>query len=215
MKGKHFFTSIFIACMLAFTTLTPANAEQYAGVAYVATDYEIDTPFNEVLTDDTTTGLSIFYGHVTSRPWLFWEVDYTDFGDTDSTYTDGNKYVTLTEKYEYNAKALSLWAVGKYGVLNINNKPLKVVGRVGASVVDATGRGSLTVDYTEGPTYKLEANDSDTGVGLAYGIGLEYNVYSNLIVSADWRKRDVDLTLYNENLTFDASTYQVGLAWAF
>ena len=95
---------MFLAAML----LSVSAYADYVTGAYVDTDLEVDAPFNGVY-DDEANGFMVGYGWATPHKWLFVELSYTDFGDSDNTISDTyeNKYLKITEtvqgEYEGNA----------------------------------------------------------------------------------------------------------------
>ena len=211
---------------LLFATLTlfagHALADYVTG-AYVDTDLEVDQPFNQLM-DDDANGFLIGYGW-TVKPWLAVEVTYTDFGDSSKTQAESyNVYkYTVTESLTgtYEGKALDLWLVGRFSPVSITkDRPLNIVPRLGLTA--ASSQGTLTylqtvtlggnVVYQDG----LSVSESDSGVGYAYGIGLEVaNVITNMDVYVDWRKHEVEMVFAGQRVDFDPSSIQAGINWHF
>lgn len=186
---------LFLSMILGLFALT-AQAD-YFTAAYVHSDLEVDTPFNEVF-DDDANGFLVGYGWQTAKPWLSIELTYTDFGDSDKSFYDGE----LTTAYE--GKAVDLWLVGRLSPFSITeNRPLNIVPRVGLTA--ASSQASIE-----------DISFSDTGVGYAYGIGLELaNVVPSVDVYVDYRRYQVDMVYGYQAVTFDPATINAGLTWHF
>lgn len=218
---KRTFVSILLA-LFAFAGMSAANADYLTG-AYVDTDLEVDSPFNDIL-DDDANGFLIGYGWETPHSWLFVEMTYTEFGDSDNSQSETyeGKYYTVTETLtgEYEGRAIDLWLVGRFSPFSITEKrPINIVPRVGLTTAQSFASLKYNATYDDGEVvrnqgYEIEADD--TGVGFAYGIGLEVaNVIPNIDVYLDYRKHEVEMVYANERVDFDPSTYQLGINWHF
>lgn len=215
-------TAIILA-LFGFAGLSTVNADYLIG-AYVDSDLEVDTPFDNAF-DDDANGWMIGYGWGTSHPWLSLELTYTEFGDSNYTFTDSYSYyiydVNETYNTSYEGEALDFWLVARFTPFYITeNRPLKIVPRLGLTAASSQG----TLNYTQTVSSEGEvigsnsasASDSDSGVGYAYGLGIEIgNVIPNVDVFVDYRKHEVEMVYLGERVDFDPSSWQLGLNWHF
>lgn len=218
---KRTFVSIMVA-LFAFAGMSAAKAD-YVTAAYVDSDLNVDSPFDQLL-DDDANGFMVGYGWETPHSWLFIEVAYTDFGDSDNTLSStyqGESY-TLTETLngEYEGRAIDLMLVGKFRLFSVTEKrPFLIVPRIGFTTAQSFANLEYSQTYNDGEvsrTNGYEVDADDTGVGYMYGIGLEVgNVIQNMDIFLDWRQHEVEMVYAGQRLDFDPSSLQLGLNWHF
>jgi len=210
--------------LFGFAAMASVKAAPYITGAYVDTDLEVDAPFNQAFNDDAS-GYMLGFGWQTSKPWLAVELTYTDFGDSSKaivdTYVRDDYTSTETLTGTYEGKAADLWLVGRFSPINItDNRPLNIVPRVG--ITAASSRASINYNQTvtnEGEVIysnSARASVTDSGIGYAYGIGLEVaNVLPGMDVFIDYRKHEVEMVYAGQVVDFDPSTYQLGINYHF
>lgn len=180
----------YLLALILFALVATVDAHSFVRVAYVDTDMNIDAPFNAVLTDDSTSGMSFEVGHsFVSVPWLWSSLEYTEFGDVNGGGVN------------YDAKGLTFWTIGERELFHVFGKPLHGNLRLGVNVLQSTASfGGLAFD--------------DTGLGMAYGAGLRLDIVGDLSVTLDYRKYDADVA-YLLPAKLDPATVQLGLRLDF
>ena len=212
----------FVERLIDFQIGIDIGAGEVVGLG--GSDQEVDAPFNQAF-NDSASGFMIGYGWDTPHSWLSVEMTYTDFGDSDKTISDSYTYydydITETLNGKYEGKALDLWLVARFSPVNITKtRPLNIVPRVGLTA--ASSRGSLNyreVVSVEGDVMydqSARVSASDSGIGYAYGIGLEVaSVVKNVDIFVDWRKHEVEMVYAGQVVDFDPSSIQAGVNWHF
>jgi len=217
-------TITFLLALFGFAAMASVEASPYITGAYVDTDLEVDAPFNQAF-DDDANGFMLGFGWQTSHPWLAVELTYTDFGDSSKSISDsyvrGDYSITETFEGSYEGKAADLWLVGRFSPMNITeNRPLNIVPRVGISAASSRAGINYNQTYSVEGEVVYSRNDrasvTDSGIGYAYGIGLEVaNVLPGLDVFVDYRKHEVEMVYAGQVVDFDPSTYQLGVNYHF
>lgn len=187
----------------------------YLTAAYVDSDLEVDTPFNQAF-DDDANGFLIGYGWETAHPWLAIELTYTDFGDSNKTLFEDSGYYTETYNNSYEGEALDLWLVGRFSPISIDSKrKVNIVPRVGLSAMHSRGTINYTLEY-KGNIYSQSQSADDATIGYAYGLGIEItHVLPNTDFFIDWRKHEGEMVYLGHVVDFDPSSIQAGVNWHF
>ena len=148
-------------------------------------------------------------------------------GSADQTYDDGGEFelegdaVGVMAGYNY---ATGLWVVGvelAYSQLEIGQAGsnfnfeyfLDVKGRAGYAIDNVLFYGTLGGTLTKWN----ESGDSFNGNGTNYGVGVDYLVAPQVIVGAEYVRRDVTADWADDGSTFDADvdTYSLRVSYKF
>jgi len=158
--------------ILGTLLLSPAAWAGKLFVGAAAGEATLEVPAQAARFSVDDTGYKVFLGFRMAR-WLAIEGGYTDLGDLNGAREDFS--------YEAQADLLSAFAVG---ILPITPRA-RLFGKIGLASWDAA---STT---TEGDA--IERRDA-SGIDLAYGFGLGYDLTRRFGVRLEWETYDFDNT---------------------
>lgn len=175
-----------ITALLALTlvagTVQAADNGIYIGAGVGQANVDIDDPDLDVRFDGDDTGYKLIVG-IRPLDWLAIEASYVDFGTVDDTVQG--------VRLESDADGLSAFAVGLLPV-----GPVDVFAKVGLINWDVTLKAP-----------EFDASVSDDGTDLAYGVGVQFRVWS-LGLRAEYEIFDIEDT-------DDVNMISLGLTWTF
>ncbi len=167
---------IIVTCLLVVGTSASVQAADngiYVGGAVSRSSIETDEDFFGFSFEDDDTGYKLIGG---IRPFdaLAFEANYVDFGSItfDDTAADGFRG-------ELETRALDVFAVGFLGLLPF----VEAYGKVGAIAWDAEST-------LQGGIQGIDLRDTDDGVDLAWGVGVQGHV-SSLAVRLEYENFDI------------------------
>jgi OOP family OmpA-OmpF porin len=147
--------------------------------------------------DDTDTAFKAYAGYQFNK-YLAAELGYVDLGSPEPTATSGN----VTGGFKFETKAFFVEAVGMIPVIG----GLSILGRVGAARWD--------VDVEATGAFAPLGSESDDGVSLVYGAGLQWMFTKNFGLRAEYEVYD---SVGDEDTTgeSDIHMYSLGVLFKF
>ncbi len=135
------------------------------------------------------------------------ELEYTDFGDEDLSFNDSyTKCIFIwckdfSDDYMSNFQAYGVTGWVVYDVFTVGEKrPLSVNIRGGFS------RASMKASVND-------ASVKDSDAGVAYGIGVDWNVWRSLSLNGSWEQHN--FVFDNAEFDYRPALSKLGVTWQF
>lgn len=172
------------------------SAELLLGRAEQETDFDGFLPTSG---SDTSLGIR---GAYILNPFVAFELAFQDYGETNDTYID-NFGDTINDRISTNA--FNIGAKGSFPFAN----GWSAIGRIGAS------RWELEIRSTDSFFPGQVFEDDDSGVDLYYGLGVQYDINTNLIVGVEYTVIDAGFSTEDVSGDHQVNNFSASIGYRF
>lgn len=192
--------NIILGVLLGSTSLSASAENSFsAEILLGMADQEVSAYGSSASGDDTSIGIR---GVVSLNKNFSAEIGYHNYGEADDTYIDefGD---TINDKLSTTA-----FNFGVKGILPLDNG-ISLNGRIGISFWDS--ELEETDSSFPGEIFKAD----DDGNDLYYGIGIQYDINSNIFVGAEYTLTKMDISTDGVSADLDVDNISLSLGYKF